>query len=284
MTVCFVGGGNMATALISGLLKKGRRAEDIRVVEIDAGARERLARDLHVAAHADLAAGVAGAECIVLATKPQQLREVARSLAPHARDALVITIAAGIRHADLARWLGGHARVVRAMPNTPALALAGVTGLYAPQGVSGDDRNRAEEILGAAGTTLWVESEERMDGVTAVSGSGPAYVFYFIEALEEAAAGLGFDAKAARALALETFAGAVKLATESPEGAATLRARVTSKGGTTERAIEALDASHVREAIVSAVHAAAARSRELGDALGRDPDDRTNGASARSRG
>src|SRR5688572_6394758 len=212
MKVSFIGGGNMATALVSGLLKKGRRAADIRVVEIDPSARERLARDLHVEAHADLAAGVAGAECIVLAIKPQQMREVARALAPLARDALIVTIAAGIRHSDLARWLGGHARLVRAMPNTPALALAGVTGLYAPRGVTADDRASAEAILGAAGTTLWVDSEERMDAVTAVSGSGPAYVFYFIEALEEAAKGLGFDGKTARTLALETFTGAVKLA------------------------------------------------------------------------
>jgi pyrroline-5-carboxylate reductase len=156
------------------------------------------------------------------------------------------------------------------MPNTPALALAGVTGLYAPAGVSDADRALAEAILGAAGTTLWVDSEEDMDAVTAVSGSGPAYVFYFVEALEEAAAQLGFDREAARALALETFAGAVKLAQESPESVATLRARVTSKGGTTERAIQALDESHVREAIVIAVRAAAERSRELGDALGKD--------------
>lgn len=270
MRIAFVGGGNMASALISGLLKKGRSAVDIRVVEIDASARERLEVGLHVSAHADLAQGVAGAECIVLAVKPQHMREVALALAPLAKDALVLSIAAGIRHADLARWLAGHTRLVRAMPNTPALALAGMTGLYAPPGVSGDDRARAEAILGAAGKTLWVQSEAQMDAVTAVSGSGPAYVFYFIEALEDAASALGFEAKASRALALETFTGAVKLAAESPESVATLRARVTSRGGTTERALETLDEARVHDSIVAAVRAAAQRSQELGEALGGD--------------
>lgn len=260
----------MASALIAGLLKKGRRAEDIRVAEIDAAARERLTRELKVSAHAEPQAAITGAECVVLAVKPQQMREVARTLAPFVRDTLVITIAAGIRHGDLSRWLGGHARVVRAMPNTPALALAGITGLYAPGHLSEDDRARAQQILGAAGTTLWVESEAQMDAVTAVSGSGPAYVFYFIEALEAAALEQGFEAAAARTLALETFAGSIKLATESPESAATLRARVTSKGGTTERAIAELDRQRVRQAVANAVEAAAARSRELGDALGQE--------------
>lgn len=260
----------MATALITGLLRKGRRPDEIRVVEIDAAARARLTRDLGVEAHAEAAAGVAGADCVVLAVKPQQMREVAVPLAPLVRGALVITIAAGIRHVDLARWLGGHARIVRAMPNTPALALAGVTGLFAPPALAQEDRARAEQVLGAAGTTVWVGREEEMDAVTAVSGSGPAYVFYFIEALQQAATGLGFGEGAARTLAIETFSGAVKLAAESADDVAALRARVTSRGGTTERAIAELDRHRVREAIVSAVRAAAERSRELGAELGRD--------------
>lgn len=279
MKVTFAGGGNMASALITGLLKKGWRAEDIRVLEIDAGARAKVARELCVEAHATPEAALTGAQCVVLAVKPQQMREVARAIAPFVRDMLIITIAAGIRHDDLSRWLGGHARLVRAMPNTPALVLAGVTGLFAPGGVSEDDRAHAQRILGVAGTTLWVESEELMDAVTAVSGSGPAYVFYFIEALETAARELGFESSAARTLALETFAGAVKLAADSPESVATLRARVTSKGGTTERAIAELDHHRVREAIAGAVEAAAARSRELGAALGRE----NEGAPADSR-
>lgn len=270
MTITFIGGGNMATALIGGLLKNGRRADEIAVVEIDAAARERLTRDLRVQTHEDLSAGVAAAECVVLAVKPQQVEEVARRLARLAAGKLVITIAAGIRCPDLSRWLSDHPRVIRAMPNTPALMLAGVTGLYAPAGVSEDDRQAAEQILGAAGKTLWVGREADMDAVTAVSGSGPAYVFYFIEALQKAATELGFAADAARMLALETFAGAVKLACDSAEDAGTLRERVTSKGGTTERAVHELDARRVREAIVRAAHAAAERSRELGDALGRN--------------
>jgi pyrroline-5-carboxylate reductase len=268
--ITFIGGGNMASALIGGLLKKHARAEDIRVVEIDAGARERLTRELRVQAHASLAAGVEGTDCVVFAVKPQHVREVARELASVLSSALVITIAAGIRCSDLSRWLGGYTRIVRAMPNTPALALAGMTGLYAPAAVSQEDRARAGQILGAAGTTLWVEREEQMDSITAVSGSGPAYVFYFIEALQQAAACLGFDDSAARTLALETFAGAVRLARESDENVATLRARVTSRGGTTERAIAELETRAVREAIAGAVSAAAERSRELGAELGRD--------------
>ena len=268
MKITFIGGGNMATALAGGLIKKGWSAGDIRVVDIDARARERIARELGVHTYADLQPATEGTDCAVLAVKPQQMREVAESLRPLVRGALVITIAAGIRAADLSRWLGGHSRIVRAMPNTPALALAGMTGLYTSEQVSAEDRERAEQILGAAGTTLWVSREEQLDAITAVSGSGPAYVFYFLEALEEAAAKLGFETSAARMLALETFRGSVKLACESTESAATLRTRVTSKGGTTERALAELDARSVREAIVSAVRAAEARSRELGAALG----------------
>lgn len=260
----------MASALIAGLLEKDWSARDIRVVEIDPATRERLARALRVEVHADLASGIAGSECVVLAVKPQSMQEVARALGPALGDALVVSIAAGIRHADLARWLGSHPRLVRAMPNTPALALAGVTGLYAPATIAPADRQLAQEILQVAGATLWVEREEQMDAVTAVSGSGPAYVFYFIEALEKAAGELGFAREPSRMLALETFRGAVKLASQSTESAATLRERVTSTGGTTERALAELDQGAVRETIVRAVHAAAARSRELGETLGRD--------------
>ena len=270
MSIAFIGGGNMATALIVGMLKKGHRPGDFHVVDIDAQARERLAREQHVSTSAAIDAQLHAAQCIVLAVKPQHMRDAARELEPFLGNALVITIAAGIRSGDLSRWLGGHTRIVRAMPNTPALALAGVTGLYAPSSVSKDDRDRAEQILAAAGRTLWVDTEEEIDAVTAISGSGPAYVFYFIEALQEAATDLGFEADAARMLALETFRGAVKLAVESTEPPATLRARVTSKGGTTERAIAELERSSVRNALLKATRAAAERSRELGAALGAD--------------
>jgi pyrroline-5-carboxylate reductase len=270
MKITFIGGGNMATALIGGLLKKGWSPQDFSVIEIDREARERIERDLGVRAHADVASVTPDVECIVLAVKPQQLRGVAESLAPRVRHALVVTIAAGIRVRDLAHWLGEYSRIVRAMPNTPALVLAGMTGLYAAADVNRSDRDTAQSILSAAGSTLWVENEACIDGITAISGSGPAYVFYFIEALQQAAVELGFDADAARMLAQETFTGAIKLAQASDDNVATLRARVTSKGGTTERALEELEKDGVYQAIVRAAHAAATRSRELGDELGHD--------------
>ncbi|MES2562769.1 MAG: pyrroline-5-carboxylate reductase [Pseudomonadota bacterium] len=270
MKITFIGGGNMATALIGGLLKKSGARNNISVVEIEPQARERIARELGVRAHADITAVTKDVDCIVLAVKPQQLRGVAERLGPLVRHALIVSIAAGIRVRDLSRWLGGHSRIVRAMPNTPALVLTGMTGLYAAPGVNQGDRDTAQSILSAAGSTLWVEDEAHIDGITAISGSGPAYVFYFIEALQQAALELGFDANAARTLAQETFAGAIKLAQESDDNIATLRARVTSKGGTTECALSRLEKDDVRQAIVRAAHAAATRSRELGDELGQD--------------
>ena len=269
MHITFIGGGNMATALIGGLLKNGFGADALSVVEIDREARARLERELRVRTHAE-AAGAAGADCVVLAVKPQVMREVAHGIKEHVRGALVISIAAGVRASDISRWLGGHARIVRAMPNTPALVLEGMTGLYAAPGATAEDRDHAERILEAAGRTVWVSDETAIDAVTAISGSGPAYVFYFIEALQQAAADLGFAPEAARELALQTFAGAVKLAAESPDDVATLRAKVTSKGGTTERALAQLEQDGVKAAIVQAARAAAERSRELGDALGAD--------------
>jgi len=181
----------------------------------------------------------------------------------------VISIAAGIRLADLARWIGGRERLVRAMPNTPALVHAGITGLYAGAPVRADDRQAAEDLLAAVGSTLWFERESDLDVVTAVSGSGPAYVFYAMEALERAARDLGLAEGAARSLALWTFVGAAKLAIERGEDPARLRAQVTSRGGTTERALEVLEAAGVKERFVEAVKAACERSRELGEALGR---------------
>ena len=270
MNITFIGGGNMASAIIGGLLQQGWQADAVRVVEIDAAARARVERELRVKAFADIGAAIADSGCVVLAVKPQQMREVAQALRAALASQLVITIAAGIRSRDLSRWLGDYQRIVRVMPNTPALVLAGASGLYAMPAVSAADRTQAENILGAVGSTLWLTREEQMDTVTAVSGSGPAYVFYFIEALQQAAAGLGLAADEARTLALDTFAGAVKLAAQGSEDAATLRARVTSKGGTTERALKSMEADRIKEAIVRAVRAAAERSRELGDEFGKD--------------
>lgn len=270
MKITFIGGGNMASAIIGGLLKKGYAADALRVVEIDAAARAKIAQQYAVATCENIDAAAIAGDCVVLAIKPQNMREVATVLRPHIQQQLVISIAAGIRGSDLARWLGGYARIVRAMPNTPALVGAGCTGLYAMPGATKDDAAHAEAILGAVGTTLMVEREEQLDAITAVSGSGPAYVFYFIEALQQAALDLGLAPEAARRLAIETFAGAVKLAAESPEDAATLRARVTSKGGTTAAALASMQTAHIKEAIVNAVKAANARSRELGNELGKD--------------
>jgi pyrroline-5-carboxylate reductase len=270
MKIIFIGGGNMASALIGGLLKKRWPRKDIGVVEISQPARERLAKELKIRTWAAPDAKSMKADCVVLAVKPQQMREVARSLKPLVGSQLIVTIAAGIRVRDLARWLGGHQRIVRVMPNTPALVLAGVSGLYAPASVSAADRATAAKILGVAGAVLWFEREDDLDAVTAVSGSGPAYVFYFIEALAHAARDLGLPAGAAQQLALETFVGAVKLAAQAGEPPETLRSRVTSKGGTTERAIAAMESDRVKDAIVRAIKAAAERSRELGDELGKN--------------
>ncbi len=269
MDITFIGGGNMAGALIAGLLKKGLAAGSLRVVELSVQAREHLEQTYGVATYPDLAADAAAAGAIVLAVKPQQLFAVAERLRPWLRGQLVISIAAGVRASDLSRWLGGYGAVVRVMPNTPAMVLSGMSGLFALPGVSAGQRQQADTILGAVGTTLWLEEEAQMDAVTAVAGSGPAYVFYFIEALEEAAITLGLSAAQARRLSLETFLGASRLASQGGEDVATLRARVTSKGGTTERALQALEDTGVKRQIVAAVRAAAERSRELGEALGK---------------
>jgi pyrroline-5-carboxylate reductase len=269
MNITFIGGGNMSFALIGGLLQQGYSPAQIRVVEINAERREKIKHEFDVEAVAELAAGLSGSDVILLAIKPQQLSAVARELAALLKNHLIISIAAGIRATDISRWMSGYARVVRAMPNTPALIRAAVTGLYALDGVSAEDKRNAETILGAVGSVLWCDREELLDAVTAVSGSGPAYVFYFIEAVQKAGQELGLDASQARQLSLETFAGAARLAIQSDEHVASLRARVTSQGGTTERAIQALENDNVKHAIVHAIHVANQRSRELGDEFGR---------------
>jgi pyrroline-5-carboxylate reductase len=269
MQIAFIGGGNMATALLGGLMQRGFAASEICVVEIQQEARTRLVQRFGVRVLEHVSAAIAECEVLVLAVKPQQMRDVAAQLASHVSNQLVITIAAGIRTDDLSRWLGGYDRLVRAMPNTPALVQSAITGLFAPINVGTEDRRRAENILVAVGETLWLEQESQLDAVTAVSGSGPAYVFYFIEALQKAAEVQGFSAAQARRLALATFSGAIKLACDSEESPATLRARVTSKAGTTERALQVLDGDSVQQSIIRAVAAAQSRSRELGDQLGK---------------
>lgn len=265
MNIIFIGGGNMATAILAGLAPSGRYT--LSVVEPDASKRGQLAAAYGVTALPQAPTAFAATDTVVLAVKPQQLRAVCQALAPALNGALVVSIAAGVGVALLADWLGGHRRVVRVMPNTPAMVGRGVAGLYAPAEVAAADRETAEALLAATGKTVWVADESGIDNITAISGSGPAYVFYLIEALEEAAAHLGFDAATAKMLALETFAGALALAESSPESVATLRARVTSPGGTTERAIASFEAAQLKAVMGVGVNACQARSVELGELL-----------------
>jgi len=268
--VAFIGGGNMASAIIGGLVAREFPRSDVLVVELDSNARTRLAASFGVKAIAAPASALGEADVIVMAVKPQHMREAALAVAPHAGSALVLSIAAGIRLADLSRWLSGHDRLVRAMPNMPALVHAGVTGLFALPSATDEDRQAATLLLASVGATLWFEHESDLDAVTAVSGSGPAYVFYALEALEAAARELGIAEGAARSLALWTFVGAAKMAIERQDSPAALRAQVTSKGGTTERALEVLEAGAVKAKFIEAVKAACERSRELGASYGRD--------------
>jgi pyrroline-5-carboxylate reductase len=267
MKITFIGGGNMATALIGGLLKQGFSANDLRVVEVSADSCQRLRDTFNIQANTDLAAGINGQDVIVLAVKPQQLHDLTKNLAPLVNGQLLISIAAGIRASDLARWLN-TTQLVRAMPNTPALIQQGVTGLYALPAVTPIQRELASAILGAVGSTIWLTEETQLDAVTAISGSGPAYVFYFMEAMQQAAKELGLDSAQAKRLVIDTFLGASALANISEETVGELRARVTSKNGTTERALLSMENAQVKQHISTAVHAAATRSQEMGNEFG----------------
>ncbi|MBS0325673.1 MAG: pyrroline-5-carboxylate reductase [Proteobacteria bacterium] len=271
--ITFIGGGNMASAIAGGLIAKGAPAASVRVIEPSAAQRTRLA-SLHpdIELHAEpAAAAFAGAGAAVFAVKPQQMREAATAAAALIAEVpVVLTIAAGVRCTDLARWLGGYARIARAMPNTPALIGAGISAYYATPD-SLDHAAVVEDILRACGDVLRVDDERALDAVTGISGSGPAYVFYFLEALERAARELGFSAADARRLAYATFDGSIRLALASGDDAGTLRERVTSKGGTTARALGVLESAGAGDALVAAVKAAATRAAELGDEFGRDP-------------
>lgn len=269
MKISFIGGGNMARALIGGLMAQGWKADDIGVIELDPAKRQQLQVDFGVAV-SDQLPSVATADIVVLAVKPQQLRDIAIFLGSLLRNQLVVSIAAGIRSGDLIRWLGGYNAVIRVMPNTPAQIRCGVSAMFAAPGVSEEQSKQAENILGAVGSTVWLDEEAQMDAVTAVSGSGPAYVFYFIEAMQQAALELGLSSQQARDLSLQTFLGASQLALQSTESPDVLRAQVTSKGGTTERALLSMETAGIKNAIVQALHAAAERSREMGDLLGKD--------------
>jgi pyrroline-5-carboxylate reductase len=265
----FVGGGNMAQALIIGLKNQSFNMQEITVVELDATKRIALSQSLNVNT-SDQLASLNHCDAIVLAVKPQQLAMVAKQLAPLLSTQLVISIAAGILLSDLSRWLGGYQSIVRAMPNTPAQIQAGISGLFAWPAVNLAQKQLANDILAAAGETVWLDKEEKLDAVTAISGSGPAYVFYLIEALQQAAIDLGLEEAQAKQLSIATFKGASLLAASSDTPVATLREQVTSKGGTTEQGLLSLQQSFVKEAIVLAAQKACVRAKTLGQELGRD--------------
>lgn len=271
MKISFIGGGNMASALIAGLAGKLTAGANIHVVDPNADALKRLKVEYGVNTSPAIDGGLAASDVIVLAVKPQQMRDVAAALRPHLTAApLILSIAAGIRGADLARWLGGYGAIVRTMPNTPALIGRGITGMVAMAGVSAPQKMAADDIMKAVGATVWLEDEAQIDPVTAVSGSGPAYVFYFIEAMQQAAVEMGLSEEQGRQLALATFVGAAQLAAQSDDPVPLLREKVTSKGGTTYAALTSMEQSGVKEKIIVAMKAAAARGRELGDEMGAD--------------
>lgn len=272
--IVFIGGGNMARSLIGGLVSDGMPAEQIHVLDTQPNVLKALQQDYKVQIHNDLATAVQSAEVILLAVKPQQMQDVVKALAcVWPANALLISIAAGIRLNDLNRWLQQPAAaIIRAMPNTPALVQAGATALFANDAVNDRQCEQAEAILRAVGLAIWLDNETKMDAVTALSGSGPAYFFLVMEAMEKAAIELGLPQETARLLCLETAFGAAKMALESNVSAATLRQQVTSPGGTTERAIHELEDGGLHGLFENALVAAALRARELGDQLGQDHD------------
>lgn len=264
-SVAFIGGGNMARSLIGGLVARGHDPGRLRVGEPNAGLREALTRDFGVIACPDNGQAAAPAPVWLLAVKPQVMARVCSGLAELAQvhRPLVISIAAGITSAQIGRWLGGNIAVVRAMPNTPALIGAGMTGLYGNDRVDRGQRDLAQALLASVGQTVWVSDETSMDAVTAVSGSGPAYFFLLAEALQEAGCRQGLDADTARLLSVHTALGAARMLVESGETARTLRERVTSPGGTTAAALESLQAGDLPALIDKAVAAATRRGAEL---------------------
>jgi len=268
-TLSFIGGGNMARSLIGGLTDL-YQASSIRVADPIAEIRAGLERDFSVHTTQSNKDAIAGADCVVLAIKPQMMKEVLEPLAESVAETrpLLVSIAAGIRIESMSRWLANYDNIVRVMPNTPALVKQGASGLYAGGGVSDADRQTAQTIMSAVGTTAWVAREQLIDVVTALSGSGPAYFFYLLEAMTAKAVELGLETATARELALQTALGAAELARQSPESFDTLRQNVTSPGGTTAAAIESMEAHGGRDIIGNAVDAAAIRSQQLADSLG----------------
>ncbi len=266
----FIGGGNMTRSIIGGLITNEISPNLIKISDPDPGQRDRLIAQFGITATQENREVAEDADVVVLAVKPQVLRKATGPIGDLVRDRnlLVISIAAGVRIEDISSWLGGHTAIVRVMPNTPALVGSGASALFAPPSITEAQRDTAESILRAVGITVWLTNEDQIDTVTALSGSGPAYFFYLMEAMEATACKLGLTPKMARLLTLETAIGAARLALESSEDLSSLRKRVTSPGGTTERAIEIFDQAETDKTIERAISSAAVRSRELADLLG----------------
>lgn len=273
LNAAFVGGGNMGGALIRGLIARGLAPQNISVGEAVQARRIQLADELGVHVTADNREAATGADVVVLAVKPQDMPTTIQGLAEtlSQRKPLVLSIAAGIRVADIARWCGAGVPVVRAMPNRPALNGVGASAIYAAPDLGAQHRKLAEDVLGAAGTTVWVPDEALLDVVTALSGSGPAYFFLLAELMTDAAVQLGMPREAALELAIQTLYGSGRMARESDGDLARLRAEVTSKGGTTEAAVRSFEAANLRGIVAAALSAATERGRELARAFGEKP-------------
>lgn len=266
-TIAFIGGGNMASAIMGGLIRQGHAAGNIEVVEPYEPTRAALLQSYGITAQAAPTAALQRAEIVVWAVKPQTFKDAAAQTRAHTQQALHLSVAAGIRSDSIAQWLGSE-RIVRTMPNTPALVGKGMSALYARPAVNAAERQTVEAILAGTGDVLWVDTEKQLDAVTALSGSGPAYVFYFMEAMTRAGTAMGLSAQQAHQLAVGTFVGASELARRSDEPPAVLRERVTSKGGTTYAALTSLERDAVGDAFVRAMQAAERRAQELGDEFG----------------
>ena len=265
--VAFIGGGNMASAIIGGLLKQGMAPSLIQVIEPFEEQRNKLEQQFGVQTNALPGVWLAGADMVVWAVKPQTFKEAALQTVIHSRLALHLSVAAGIRSDSIAQWLGTQ-RVVRSMPNTPALVGKGITALFARDAVTAEDKLAVERVIATTGEYLWVKEETHLDAVTALSGSGPAYVFYFMEAMVEAGVGMGLSAAQAHQLAVATFVGSSALAEASSDAPEVLRARVTSKGGTTYAALTSMEQNQVKPLFMQAMQAARHRAQELGNEFG----------------
>ena len=265
--IAFIGGGNMASAIIGGLVRNGMAPDHIWVVEPFPATREVLEQGHKVNVMAEPGPALAAANVVVWAVKPQTFKVAAQQCRVHTAQAVHLSVAAGIRSDSIAAWLGTE-RIVRAMPNTPALIGKGMTALFARAAITTDERQHIEQVIATTGELLWVAAEEQLDAVTALSGSGPAYVFYFIEAMTQAGADMGLLRDQAYRLALGTFLGASELARSSAEPPELLRQRVTSKGGTTHAALQSMEENHVKALFMTAMFAAKKRANELGDEFG----------------